>query len=251
MTATPLVLIPGNLQKAAHWLEFGYVGAFPNAYHVLAIDPLGHGLSDKPRDANSYAPADVAADVIAVLDAEGIATANLWGHSRGAAIAVNVAMLFPDRVANVILGGYQFGALPDPGARETVRQRVDALRRGDWQAFFDRVMEAFPEFGDPAIAGWFRGDNDPVVGAAVMGGALVGERVSLDLSRFRDRTLVYVGSEESWLQPEGARDQLRKRCADAGVSLDVIEGVGHLQSFTQAGRVIPLVRRHLDVAGLP
>jgi len=77
----PLVLIPGNLLRAAQWLELGYVDAFRDGYRVLAIDPLGHRLSDRPRDATSYAPADVAADIVAVLDAEGIASA-ICGDSR-------------------------------------------------------------------------------------------------------------------------------------------------------------------------
>jgi len=162
---------------------------------------------------------------------------------------VNVAMLFPDRVERLILGGHRFAAPPDPQAAETWRHRIEPLQQGDWQGFFKSSIEAYPDLGDPAIAAWLRGDNDPLAGAAVLSGQwLIGERVSIDLSRFRDRTLVYVGSEEYWLQPEGALEQLRNRCEDAGVLLEVIQGAGHLPSFIEAGQVIPVVRRYLEAA---
>ena len=68
---------------------------------VYAIDLIGHGRSDKPRRA--YLLDDFAESVLGVLDALGIDTATLVGHSLGGAIAVHVAAVHPSRVARLVL----------------------------------------------------------------------------------------------------------------------------------------------------
>ena len=45
-----LVLVHGILQSAARWAEIGYLDVFAEQYHVIAVDLLGHGESDKPTD---------------------------------------------------------------------------------------------------------------------------------------------------------------------------------------------------------
>ena len=59
-----------------------YVQEFVKAgYYAIAIDSLGHGESDKPTETSVYCRKQRAADVIAVLDAEGISKAHFIGYS--------------------------------------------------------------------------------------------------------------------------------------------------------------------------
>jgi pimeloyl-ACP methyl ester carboxylesterase len=69
----PIVLIPGFLVSVGRWLASGYVDEFARTHRVIALDPLWHGRSDKPHDAEAYRLDGVAAGVVAVLVAEGIA----------------------------------------------------------------------------------------------------------------------------------------------------------------------------------
>src|SRR4029079_15401531 len=78
-----IVLITGATMSAADWRDAGYVDTLAVDHRVLSIDPLGNGLSDKPRDPDAYGWPDVAADVLAVLDATNVDRAVLWGYSRG------------------------------------------------------------------------------------------------------------------------------------------------------------------------
>ena len=72
-----LVLIPGLTQSLHRWVERGYVEHFAHLFRVIAVDPLGHGASDKPHTADAYQMADCALDVLAVLDAEGVREAHV------------------------------------------------------------------------------------------------------------------------------------------------------------------------------
>jgi pimeloyl-ACP methyl ester carboxylesterase len=60
-----VVLIPGWTMSAADWRDAGYTDLLATSRRVLAVDPLGNGLSDRPHDTDAYGWPAVAADVIA------------------------------------------------------------------------------------------------------------------------------------------------------------------------------------------
>ena len=68
---------------------------------VVALDLPGHGYSDKTLASGSLA--EYAAAVIDFMDATGLATAHLVGHSMGGAIALTVAARIPGRVRSLSL----------------------------------------------------------------------------------------------------------------------------------------------------
>ncbi|HZF67800.1 MAG TPA: alpha/beta hydrolase [Gemmatirosa sp.] len=73
-------------------------------YRALAPDLLGHGFSDKPLDDDRRYGADGLADMLVrVLDAAGVGRALVVGHSMGAAVALRLAAVRPDRVAGLVL----------------------------------------------------------------------------------------------------------------------------------------------------
>jgi pimeloyl-ACP methyl ester carboxylesterase len=73
-----------------------------HGFNVLALDLPGHGRSEGPQlDA---IPA-MAQWIVRVLDAAGVASAALVGHSMGASIALEVAAAVPDRIDRLALLG--------------------------------------------------------------------------------------------------------------------------------------------------
>ena len=70
---------------------------------VIRIDQRGHGRSGAPP--GPYSRADLAADVVAVLDAEEIDRTILVGHSMGGIVAMEAALAYPDRIAALVLIG--------------------------------------------------------------------------------------------------------------------------------------------------
>ena len=70
--------------------------------HVLTVDMLGHGRSDRPEDPLEYSMTAFGEQVIALLDELGIEQAVIGGTSLGANISLEVAALAPERVRGII-----------------------------------------------------------------------------------------------------------------------------------------------------
>ncbi len=70
--------------------------------HVLALDLLGHGRSDRPDDPLVYSMTAFGEQVIALLDELGIDRAVVGGTSLGANVSLEVATLAPERVQGVL-----------------------------------------------------------------------------------------------------------------------------------------------------
>lgn len=106
----PFVLLHGFSDARDTWREAGYVERLTQrGRQSILIDCRGHGESGKPHDPNAYSGDKMAADVAAVLDALGIATADVMGHSLGGAIAMAFAMQFPARIrALIVIGAHPF-----------------------------------------------------------------------------------------------------------------------------------------------
>ena len=70
--------------------------------HVLTVDLLGHGRSDRPDDPLEYSMTAFGEQIIALLDDRGIEEAMIGGTSLGANASLEVAVLAPERVCGVI-----------------------------------------------------------------------------------------------------------------------------------------------------
>jgi pimeloyl-ACP methyl ester carboxylesterase len=71
-------------------------------HHVVTVDLLGHGRSDRPADPAAYSMTAFAEQVVALLDELGAERAVVGGTSLGANVSLEVAVLAPDRVAGII-----------------------------------------------------------------------------------------------------------------------------------------------------
>ena len=71
-------------------------------YRTIGIDAIGAGASSRSTRQNDYTTEAQARNVIAVLDALGIDNAAILGHSYGGRIALQTAILAPERVNRII-----------------------------------------------------------------------------------------------------------------------------------------------------
>ena len=76
--------------------------ALSGRYRVILPDARGHGASATLAN-QWYTVAELAQDVLAILDAEGVAQAHLIGHELGGATALAIAQQSPTRVASLVL----------------------------------------------------------------------------------------------------------------------------------------------------
>jgi non-heme chloroperoxidase len=100
-TADPIILLHGYSDS---WFSYSQVlTPLARDARVYALDLRGHGSSDQP--ATGYRMRDLAADVVAFMDAKSIVRATVVGHSMGGLVAQQVALTAPKRVSRLVLVG--------------------------------------------------------------------------------------------------------------------------------------------------
>jgi len=112
-------------------------------FRLLRMDTRGHGASDAPPGA--YTVAGLAEDARCVLDAAGVAEANLCGLSLGGMTALQLALAAPARAARVVVANTTAQVPAQPWL-----DRAAIVRRQGMGAIVTAVMSRF--FSDSFIA---------------------------------------------------------------------------------------------------
>lgn len=110
----PLMLVPGLGSQMLVYDEELCEGFVDRGFRVIRMDNRDAGLSTILPDGASYDIADMADDVVAVLDDAGVSRAIVLGFSLGGFIARSVAIDHPERVAGLVSIGSSTGE-PDVG----------------------------------------------------------------------------------------------------------------------------------------
>lgn len=97
-----VVLVPAQLATRGTQASRARVLAGAG-HHVVTVDPLGHGRSDRSEDPRDYSMQELARQVVALVDHLGADQAVVGGTSFGANVALEVAVLAPDRVRGLLL----------------------------------------------------------------------------------------------------------------------------------------------------
>ncbi len=118
----PVIFLHGVTDS---WRSFERVlPLLPRRFHVFALSQRGHG--DSSRSTSGYRFADMSADLLAVMDAMGLDTAVIVGHSMGASVAQRFVIDHPARVDRLVLMG-AFSTFDDPGFAEFVASTIAPL----------------------------------------------------------------------------------------------------------------------------
>ena len=96
-----VVFVHGALNDHSVWTLLARWYAH-HGYRVLAVDQPGHGRSDGPPLPSVEALADW---LLALLDAAGVKSAHLVGHSMGSLIALEAAARAPGRADGLVMVG--------------------------------------------------------------------------------------------------------------------------------------------------
>jgi pimeloyl-ACP methyl ester carboxylesterase len=227
----PLILVPGILLNTSSWLEAGVPQYFAGERQVIAIDQLGHGSSDRPHGSEHYRESDLPADILAVLDAEQIDRAPIWGYSRGGRLAYLFAQSHPARVSAVVAGGVATRTAAESAERYAGLAAV--LGRSP-DEFFDLIGVRDTEGRAEVLAA-----NDLGAIQAALGGHAE-QPVDIDLEGLRKPALVYCGSLEPWA------DRARSDAEQLGARFLLLEGLDHGQAFLAREVIGPAVRELLS-----
>jgi pimeloyl-ACP methyl ester carboxylesterase len=234
----PLVLHVGFLGSLEAWRreDTRYVQALRDTYRLVLLDPRGQGGSDAPHRASAYTLEQRIGDVLAVLDAEGIARTHYWGYSMGGWVGFGLGASASDRIISLVLGG------ADPFAQDAGPMEEDA-----WLSLFRQGMPAF-------VADWERRDpNMPAIMrerwlaldaqamAAAQEAGLMAPSLEDLLPTIQTPALIYYGTDD---YPDRLPDRAAAQMPNAIVV--ALDGLNHSQAIRRSDLVLPHAKAFLD-----
>ena len=134
------------------WRMYARMIPHLSGFHVIALDTLGFGDSDKAPV--GYSIADYAANAVAFMGALGLGRAHLFGDHTGAAIAVEIAAGATTRVDRIVLSGLPFWL--DESERVARHQQVlarDLISRAHDGSHLGRIWQYLLNSRIPQVAG--------------------------------------------------------------------------------------------------
>jgi len=216
-------------------------------FRLVLVDNRGTGCSDA---AGSFSVADMAGDIVAVLDSAGIRRAHMMGVSLGGMVAQELAVDHPERVDGLVLvsttPGWPF-AYPMPAASAALvaatggMSREVALRHHAENALSARTIKGHSELVDRLVELQRSRPADPGAWSAQ---AAAGARYAgrLRQRRIRARTLILHGAADAVVDP-GNGKLLADRIPDA--QLVIFPELGHLLFWQDPDRFTDTVSSFL------
>jgi pimeloyl-ACP methyl ester carboxylesterase len=209
-------------------------------YRVVTYDGPGNGRSDRVTDPGRYEPASYARDAAAVLDSCGVDSFVAIGLSRGAAYALALARLVPERVLGLVLIGAALPIAPPPPARAGIPEKFDKpypespqgwdkYNLAYWHDHYEDFVRFFfsEMFSEPHstkqfedAVGWALETGPEILEAESKTSRLVPEEVFDGVSA---PTLVIHGSDDRIVSHQVALEAARR----TGGSLLTMGGSGH------------------------
>ena len=151
--APAVVVISGLGSQMTRWPVDFCEKLAARGYRVIRMDNRDTGLSTWFKPGETYSLSDMAADVVAVLDAAGAAKAHVAGVSMGGMIAQAVAINHPERVLSMTSIMSATGApgtldpTPEAGA---VLTTVPPDPAADYEAFLANAVKNSEIIGSPS-----------------------------------------------------------------------------------------------------
>jgi 3-oxoadipate enol-lactonase len=131
--APPLVL--SNSLGTDHRMWDAQMEAFTQHFRVLRYDGRGHGQSETPD--GPYTIADLAEDVLGLMDEAHIGRAHFCGLSLGGVVAQWIALNAPDRLDRLVLAN----TAPYIGPPEAWDERIAIVERDGMKPVADAVVK--------------------------------------------------------------------------------------------------------------
>jgi len=183
----PILLIHGfGSNYAVNWQATNWIHTLTNAgRRVIAMDVRGHGASAKLYTTDAYTPALMAEDAANLLDHLGIQSADVMGYSMGGRIAATLAILHPQKVKTLVIGGMGINMVEGIGGEDEIIAALEA----------PTVEEATSEAG----RGYRKFAEQTRSDRRALAACIIGQRQSVpaeQLRKIRAPTLIAVGSKD-------------------------------------------------------
>lgn len=235
----PVLFVHGNWASAGWWEPL--LARLPAGYRGLAPDLRGRGRTTGPD--SDYTPAALAADMLAFADALGLARLHVVGHSLGAAVAAQLALDAPSRVATLTLIAPPWPEGLPAELNQPERQRA---LKADPALFRVAIKAMAPTAPEDAL--WQRlvqeGHAQRLEAALGNITGLMAWRPGKALRSIRAPRLVVGGALDPLITPS----TVARVAALLGVVPVLLPGVGHSPNLEAPDTLAALMSAHLGMA---
>lgn len=221
------------------------VGRFAASHRVVTCDARGHGESSVPP--GDYTIAQLGRDVLAILDAEGFASAHVCGLSLGGITALWLAVHAPERVRTLTLAN----TAARIGSVESWTERIALVRSSGMTGVAGMAIPRWftPRFraAVPATVEVFRHMIEACPPAGYLGccAALRDEDLRAAVPQLRCPVLCIAGAEDVATPPEALQDVHAKVAGSTLVTLDA----AHISNIEQVDAFNAALGRFLESQG--
>lgn len=236
------VLVLGSSLGATRAMWDPQRDALADRFRVLRYEHRGHGQSEESE--GPHAVADLAGDVLALLDELGVERMSYAGLSLGGMVGMWLAAHEPRRVDRLVL--LCTAAVLDPAPWTT---RAETVRRGGMEAVADVVVERWftPAFAvsHPEVVSSHRSmiTSTSATGYAACCDAIGAMDLRPDLGGIAAPTLVIAASDDPATPVEHARSIAG---AVPGARLETVGPAAHLANVEQPAHIARLLLEHLS-----
>lgn len=225
-----LLLVMGLGGHATEW-GGAFIADLASDHRVVRMD--NRGIAQSQTKASTWTMRDMADDVVAVIDALGVASVHLAGTSMGGMIAQLVAAHHPERVSRLVLMATTFGGTqsipPEPKAISALAPPPslsigEQRRRGLRALTSDAFAEDNSDLIEMLVAQRERNPTPGPTFKAQWDSIMLSDRSEV-VSEIRCPSLVIHGDLDPLVPVRNGR-MLAERIPDARFVL--LEGCGHL-----------------------
>nr|MBI1228659.1 alpha/beta fold hydrolase [Cytophagales bacterium] len=242
-TGKPLIILHGLFGSADNWMSIAK--ELSESYRLYLVDQRNHGDSGHSDEWNYQV---MAADIVELMDEEGLDKAFLMGHSMGGKTAMFVALMHPARVEKLIVA--DIAPRYYPVHHEKILEGLNAIdleTLSSRKEADDKLSEHIDEVGirQFLLKSLTRKDgkfawkvNLPVITEKI---EIVGEGIALDGS-FDGPTLFMGGANSQYIQDKD-REDIDRYFPNS--HLIYIKEAGHWLHAEQPAAVIETVKAFL------
>lgn len=119
---------------------------------MIGFDHRGHGASQKLYEPDLYDTRHMAEDAKRLLDHLGIARADVIGYSMGARVGAQMALLFPDVVRSLVMGGLGIHLVDGVGLPQSIAEALEAPSLADVTDPMGRMFRSFADSNKADLA---------------------------------------------------------------------------------------------------
>lgn len=227
-----LVLLAGWTVSGLVW-PATWLAALEARHRLLSVDNRGTGHSETPTA--PFTIADMAADVVAVLDDAGVERASVLGWSMGGTIAQQLAVDAPDRVDAIVLAN----SWPPGGD-----VRVDAITLGTGSVWTLLASEAHHDAEELRVLDAAYAANPPTMeGIVHQVQALQAWTIDERLIDVTQPALILHGAVDRLIPVDNGRRLAKLITGARYVELD---DVGHMFAWEQPEHTAALINDFLS-----